>query len=180
MDDPDAPDGLAVLPAVDALRRVWSRHYERDEAGVRLRELRGRGPDKGDSVESPYDVDARYRKKRGTTWSGYMVHLTETCDEDAPRLVVHANTTPGDVHEARRTSAIHDALTTKGLAPSEHLADAAYISADLLVEAHEQHGIRLVGPPRRATRWQGRIEDGYTADRFDLNWEQQAATCPQG
>ena len=108
------------------------------------------------------------------------MHLTETCDEDAPRLVVHADTTPGDVHEARRTSAIHDALSAKGLAPSEHLADAAYISADLLVEAHEQHGIRLVGPPRRATRWQGRIEDGYTADRFDLDWERQTATCPQG
>ena len=71
VDDPDAPGGLAVLPAVDALRRVWSRHYERDEVGIRLRELRGRGPDKGDSVESPYDVDARYRKKRGTTWVGY-------------------------------------------------------------------------------------------------------------
>ena len=71
VDAPDAPDGLAVLPAVDALRRIGSRHYERDETGVRLRELRGRGPEKGDSVESPYDVDAHYRKKRRTTWEGY-------------------------------------------------------------------------------------------------------------
>lgn len=159
------------------------RHYERDEpgpGGTRLRELRGRGPEKGDSVESPYEVDARYRKKRGTTWIGYMVHFTETCDEDAPRLVVHADTTPGDVHEARRVSIIHEALAVKGLAPSEHLADAAYISADLLVEAQDQHGIRLVGPPRKDASWQARTDGGYAADRFDLDWARETATCPEG
>lgn len=94
-----APEGLASLPAVVALGRIWGRHYERDGPGrgagqppvVRLRELRGRGREKGDSVESPYDVDARYRRRCGTTWVGYVTHLTETCDEGAPRLVVHAD-----------------------------------------------------------------------------------------
>ena len=118
VDCPGVPDGLPLLPAVDALRRVWSRHYERDEDrpgdGAQLRELRGRGPDKGDAVESPYDVDARYRSKGGTAWTGYMVHLTETCDEDRPRLVVHADTTAADVHEAMRTEAILDAVAARG------------------------------------------------------------------
>ena len=103
---------------VAVLRRVWARHFERDAAGpdtgeisgdgVRLRPAQGRGP--GDRIESPYDSEARFRAKAGTSWTGYMVHLTETCDAGALRLVVHADTTPANVHEAPRTGPIHDAL----------------------------------------------------------------------
>jgi hypothetical protein len=129
-------------------------------------------------VESPYDVDARYRRRCGTTWVGYVVHLTESCDEGAPRLVVHADTTPGDVHEAKRVGPIHAALAAKGLAPSEHLVDAAYVSALLLVEARERYGIDLVGPPRGDPNWQRR--EGYSADAFEVDWEARRVRCPQG
>ena len=178
VDREGAPPGLASLPAIDALRRVWSRHYERDGDSARFRELRGRGPDKGDAVESPYDIDARYRNKGGTSWMGYMVHLTETCDEDRPRLVVHADTTAADVHEAMRTGAILDAVAAKGLAPSEHLADGAYSSVELAVQA--PHGIQLVSPPRPDPSWQARAEGAYTIDDFALDWDREVATCPEG
>ena len=89
--------------------------------GARLRPAQGRGP--GDRVESPYELDARFRSKSGKSWTGYMVHLTETCDAGAPRLVVNADTTPANVHEAPRTAPIHDALAAKELAPAEHLVD---------------------------------------------------------
>src|SRR3954471_972669 len=88
----------------------------------------GFGPEGGDRIESPYDTDARFRSKAGMSWTGYMVHLTETCDEDAPRLVVHTDTTPANVHEAVRTAPIHEALAGKGLAPCEHLVASAYCS----------------------------------------------------
>src|SRR5215210_1698428 len=105
----NAPPDAAALPTVAVLRRVWAGHFERNEAGpdngetggdgVRLRPVQGRGP--GDRIESPYDTDARFRSKAGMSWTGDMVHLTETCDEDAPRLVVHTDTTAANVHEAR-------------------------------------------------------------------------------
>lgn len=53
-------------------------------------------------------------------WTGYMVHFTESCEADEPHLVLHADTTPADVHEARRTQVIHTALacqTTSGTHP---------------------------------------------------------------
>ena len=62
---------------------------------------------------------------------------------------MHADTTPANVHEAKRTARIHEALAAKGLAPSEHLVDSAYVSADDLIIAHDQYGIDLVGPGRR-------------------------------
>src|SRR5919202_1609929 len=82
---PEAPEGLAALPAIRALRTVWARHFERVETepssrasagprGARLRQIRGRGRDE-DRIESPYDVDARFRAKSGMSWTGYMVQL---------------------------------------------------------------------------------------------------------
>jgi transposase len=184
--DPKAPSEAAALPMVAVLRRVWARHLERDETGpdedgtgtVRLRPVQGRGP--GDRVESPYDLDARFRTKAGTRWSGYMVHLTESCDAGAPHLVVHTDTTPANVHEAPRTGPIHAALAAKDLPPSQHLVDSAYVSAELFIAAREQHGINLVGPGRRALGWQSLTEGAFGPDDFALDWSRQIARCPEG
>ena len=49
----------------------------------------------------------------------------------------------------RRSAApIHQPLVDQGLPPDEHLVDAAYIDAELLVSSPQKHGIDLVGPPR--------------------------------
>jgi transposase len=140
--------------------------------------LRARGPD--DRVESPYDPEARFRTRAGRGWVGYVAHLTETCDEGAPRLVVHTETTGAGVHEAMRVEAIHAALAAKGLAPSEHLADAAYMSADLLVSARERHGIDLIGPQRRNLTWQSMNEGAFDAADFAVDWDRRVVRCPEG
>jgi transposase len=192
LDGAGVPAGVRDLPAVAVLRRVWARHVERIGAGpgggdagggraggrVRLRPAQGRGP--GDRVESPYDTEARFRSKAGTDWTGYMVHLTETCDADAPRLVVHADTTPANVHEAMRTGPIHDALAAKGLAPSEHLADAGYVSGGHIVAARERHRVDLVGPARPQPGWQAREEGAFRAADFAVDWERRRVRCPEG
>ena len=109
-----------------------------------------------------------------------MAHITETCDAGAPRLVVHADTTPANVHEAMRTEPIHAALADKGLAPAEHLVDAGYISAGQLVAARERFGIDLIGPPREDMSWQTRTEGAFGTADFTINWGQQRAQCPEG
>jgi len=178
----DAPPEAAVLPMVDTLRRVWTRHFERIEGGkdggARLQQVQGRGP--ADRVESPYDAEAQFRTKTGTNWTGYMVHFTETCDEGAPRLVVHADTTPANVHEAPRTAPIHAALAAKGLAPSEHLVDSAYVSADHLINARKEHGIDLVGPSRRSLSWHSLADDGFAASDFTVGLGPEDGTLPRG
>ena len=193
LDGTDTPPDAAALPEVAVLRRVWTRHFERAEIGsgdgttggeqaahcVQMRPVQGRGP--ADRVESPYDTDARFRSKHATQWTGYMVHLTETCDEDMSRLVVHADTTPANMHEAERTAAIHDALAANGLALSEHLVDSAYVSAGHLVAARTQHGIDLVGPGRPNVSWQSRSGgDAFTLADFTVDWGRKAVRCPEG
>ena len=146
---------------------------------MRLRPVQGRSP--ADRVESPYDSEARFRSKRDTRWTGYMVHLTGSCDEETPRLVVHADTTAAHMHEAERTAAIHDAPAAKGLAPSEPLVDSAYVSAGHLVAARARHGIGLVGPGRPHVSWRSRSGgDAFTLADFRVDGDREAVRCPEG
>jgi hypothetical protein len=169
---------------VEVLRQVWARHFERKDAappggGVQLRP-KEEPPPTTEPIESPYDTEARFRTRSGIAWTGYVVHLTETCEDDAVHLLTHAMTTPATVHEARCTVAIHQALAGKGLVPGEHLVDAAYVGAGLLVRGHEDHGIDLLGPPRPNPSWQAKVEGGHTIDRFEVDWERERVRCPQG
>lgn len=186
VDAQNAPTGLRDILAVEVLRRVWERHFEctpletgPPEGRVRLRPD-GDFPPASEGLESPYDPEARYRSKHETHWTGYMVHVSETCERDQVHLITNVDTTVATVHEAMRTAAIHQALHEKGLAPSEHLVDAAYVSAQLLVSATTEHGIRIVGPPRPKTTWQARTEGAYTVDDFTVDWQARTAVCPQG
>ena len=88
--------------------------------------------------------------------------------------------TTAAVHEAPCTAAIHQALVECGLLPGEHLVDAAYVDAALLVRSREELGIDLLGPPRPNPTWQTKVAGGYSIDRFELDWEQEQVRCPQG
>ena len=190
LDAAEAPPDLRALPSIDTLRRTWHRHYERtpDEAAgdrehpvyrVRFRPNRDLPP-AAEGIESPYDTDARYRHKRDTQWTGYMVHVSETCEPTAPHLLTHVHTTTAAVHEAQCTAPIHQALGEKDLPPSEHLVDAAYIDAELLVSSSTEYGITLRGPARPNPNWQAKVEGAYTVADFTVDWEHRQVHCPQG
>src|SRR3954451_18795466 len=184
LDEPATPEELRRLPQGEVLRQVWARHFVREgrapPGGVRLRAKDEPPPSATEPIESPYDTQARFRTRSGVSWTGYVVHLTETCDDDTVHLLTHAMTTTAAVHEARCTAVIHAALAGKGLAPGGHLVDAAYVDAELLVRSREDHGIDLVGPPRVNASWQTKVEGGHTIDRFEVDWEAERVRCPQG
>ena len=137
-------------------------------------------PRANEGIESPYDPEARYRNKGDTTWVGYMAHFSETCESGTVHLITHTHTTPATVHEAVCTETIQQAITDKDLPPQEHLVDAAYITADLIVRSRVEHGIALIGPPRPDSSWQSKVEGAYSVDQFAIDWEQQEVHCPQG
>jgi transposase len=186
----DAPPETQDLPVIATLRRTWQRHYDRPgdataraEGGpsqrVRFKTNRELPP-AAQGIESPYDPDARYCQKRDTHWTGYLVHVSETCEPTAPHLLTHVHTTPATVHEAQCTTPIHQALVAKALPPGEHLVDAAYMAAEFLVKSEEQHGITLRGPTRPIAGWQAQVAGGYTVEQFTVDWAQQQVRCPQG
>jgi transposase len=107
-------------------------------------------------IGSPYDEDAHYSKKRSTTWVGYKVHLTESCEAHLPLLITHVETTSAPVSDDAMTATIHAELDRKALLPTEHIVDTGYVDAKLLVESQRDYQIDLVGPTRRNHQWQGR------------------------
>jgi transposase len=190
LDAPQAPKGLRALPMIATLRQTWQRHYERTaralaspgeppEYAVRFKASR-EVPPAAEGIESPYDVEARYRHKHDTQWTGYMVHVSETCDPTAPHLLTHVHTTPATVHEAQCTEPIQQALIDKAVPPQEHFVDAAYISSELLVHSRDAQGITLRGPTRPSQGWQTQVEGAYTLEQFEVDWHRQHVRCPQG
>ena len=146
---------------VETPRRTWQRHYEQTGEGAGQRQVQVKAekelaPSAG-ALASPYDTDARFRTKRDTQWTGYMVHSTETCDPHTAHLLTPVVTSPASGHAVQWTAAIHQALVAKQLPPGDHLVDAP-----LLVRSQADPAIRLVGPTRPATGWQAKAPGAYT------------------
>ena len=74
------------------------------------------------------------------------VHFTQTCDEDAPQLITHVETTPAPIPDEQALAPIHAGLAEKDLLPDQHLADAGYVDATNLIESRALSGVDLIGP----------------------------------
>ena len=71
----------------------------------------------------------RERENNGylTEWTGYKVHLTETCDADLPHLIINVKTTDATTQDMEMTGVIHQELESKQLLPSGHFMDTGYV-----------------------------------------------------
>jgi transposase len=175
----DAPVELAQLDAVQLLRRVWVHQYETLDGQLHWRDPTN-SPPPAIRLDTPYEPEARYGTKRSTSWVGYKVHLTETCDPETPHLITHVETTASTTSDISRVGPIHQALATKHLLPDQHLVDSAYVSADELVASQRTYGVDLLGPMQGNGWWQAKADQGYDLDGFSIDWQAQTATCPQG
>ncbi len=180
LDAPEAPAATRGVPMVGTLRDVWRIHYERQGSGPPRWRAGSELPPVGERLQSPYDPEAHYSTKRQMEWSGYKVHVTETCDEDAAHLVTHVLTCPAMQPDMASTAAIHKGLAAKGLLPVEHFVDAGYVDAGLLVRSQRDHGISLEGPVRAMPHRPTEAEQAYEQRHFTIDWERQQVTCPQG
>jgi len=176
---PSAPLWVREVPAVQTLRRVWVQQFYAPTETVQWRSAEDLPP-ASLLIGSPYDPQARYGKKRETEWSGYKVHLTETCDDDTPHLLTNVETTDATTSDFAMTATIHDHLATRDLLPAEHFLDAGYMTADHLVTSQTGHGVDLIGPVPADNSWQAKAQQGFESTCFTLEWDARQATCPQG
>jgi len=186
---PETVQALGERASVRTLRQLWSQHFERLPATpppeglsaglVRVKPPRDL-PRAAENLESPYDVEARYSQKRGAPWTGYTVHLSETCDPTEVHLITQVHTTPATVHEAQCTAPSQQALVDKDLAPATHFVDAAYVDAALLISSRQEHTIDLMDPTRPNVSWQAHVEGAYRLEQFTIAWEHAQVICPQG
>jgi transposase len=183
---PEVPEAVRGAPALEILRRIWVQQFYLDasdpEPKLRMREPKDL-PAAEQRIRSPYDLDARYARHNEFEWVGYRTHLTETCDPEAPlHLITQVETVLAPVQDVEVSATIQADLTAQGLKPKEHYVDAAYLSANLLVQAKREDGIEMIGPITKLqdVSWQAKAKTGYDLSHFQIEWEAQRVVCPQG
>ncbi|NEU80291.1 IS1182 family transposase [Nostoc sp. UIC 10630] len=177
--DASNPEWLRHLKAVEILRCVWVQQYELQQGQVYWREADNLPPNK-QLIQSPYDIEARNRTKREMNWTGYTLHLTETCDDDAPHLITNVETTSATTADVEMTQIIHQALADKNLLPDEHIVDTGYVDAQHLLTSQTELGIDIVGRVPPDSSWQAQAQLGFDASSFTVDWHNRRAICPQG
>jgi transposase len=107
--DKTSPTWLRQIPAVETLRQVWIQQYYYSDDKIRWRTQEA-APPASIMRSSPYEPNAHYVKKHTTSWVGYKVHLSETCEPSELHLITNVETTPapvadGDIYtESAKTS----------------------------------------------------------------------------
>ena len=160
------PGGAGAAPG---LGRAVSSSGTARCAGARSRRCRRPPP----MISSPYDTDARYSTKRESSWVGYKVHLTETCDADAPHVIVNVETTAATTPDDNMLAVIHKSLESRDLLPAEHLVDKGYTDSRVLVDSQRDYGVTIIGPVADDPSWQARAEEGFDKSQFVVDWDRQ-------
>jgi transposase len=145
------PRYLRILPTVEILRQCWVEQFWIDNGVVRMRHAGNIPPSPG-RIDSPYDPEASYGIKR----------TTDAYSADAEHL-------------ARG----QDKLAKQELLPSRQFVDGAYVGTRLILESRKKHGIEVIGPVKQNSHHSQEAE-GYDITAFQIDWESQYATCPQG
>lgn len=174
-----APEWMRHVPAIETLRRVWVQQFHWVKGGLRWREA-GNLPPASHMIYSPYDVEARYGKKRDTEWKGYKVHLTECCDPDLPLVITDVQTTSATTTDFEVLPVVQADVAERSLLPHEHLVDSGYMSAEHIVASQSQYNVQLIGPVLPDPSWQSKTTGAFGTAAFTIDWENRTARCPQG
>ncbi len=94
--------------------------------------------------------------------------------------MVQVQTTVAPVQDVEVTATIQEELSKRDLLPEEQIVDTGYVDAELLVSSLQKHGIKLVGPVLADNSRQAKAGKGFDLAHFQIDWQHQQATCPQG
>ena len=200
----DLAERYGEEPAYQVLKRVFEEHFVWNEEEQRPKQGQELS---ADSLQSPDDMEASYRKKREEDYVGYVVNVTETCDpENDLQLIVQMQTESNVKDDAAMLAEVLPELKER-LDVEEIDTDGGYNSEDVdklmreLKIEHFQSAIRggVPSPDRVAladfiivTDEKGRLEqltcpDGQTAmagpgrnpERYIVRFDaEQCVECP--
>ncbi|MCK5919616.1 MAG: transposase, partial [Methylococcales bacterium] len=159
------------------LKRVFEEHFKQVEGTIKAKE----GAElAADTLQSPDDVEATYRSKRGKGQSGYVTNVTETVgDKGDLNLITKVQTAPNVTDDAQLlNAALPDLVERTGL--ETMWGDGGYGSPEVDETCRQQGvvlhqtGIRGAAPdPEKLTLSTCAIE-------LSEEGQPQQITCPHG
>jgi len=170
-------DTYAQDPVYQMLKRVFSEHFMVEAAGLRPKQGQELS---ASSLQSPDDLEASYRQKRGTGYKGYVVNVTETCDPDNDlQLIVKVQTAPNTTDDATLLEEALPALKTHTDVDEMH-TDGGY-NAETVDKTMREQSVDHV---QTAIRGGAPAADRLGLADFEIKTTDQGqpvtVTCPQG
>ncbi len=150
----------------EMLCRVFNDHFKRVETEVMVKagaELAA------DSLQSPDDLEATFRKKRGEGHVGYVVNVTETVDpEPGLQLITKVQTESNNTDDAQMLNeALPDLVERTEL--ETLYTDGTYSSPEVDTTCHEQ-GVRQIQTGIRGCQPD---PDRVTLSKFSFQFNEQ-------
>jgi hypothetical protein len=150
-------------PRYELIERLLLEQYQIDgEAEEQRVMLKPAKEISADSLQSPHDEDAAYRKKKDETVRGYSANVTETCEGEL-NLIVDVQVEPATAADnAYLKEAVQNSEAVLESSAQEISADGAYYSEENETYATEQDKeIHYTGFPGKPGRYDyERTEDG--------------------
>ncbi|MDV9198576.1 transposase [Streptomyces sp. Wh19] len=171
----------SALPAqAEVLRQILVQHFLVDGRGrFRPRTERDGRPPSRVRIESPHETEARWTRRGDTRWTGYLVHVTETCDAKRVNVITDVATAVSGA-DSQALPGIHARLRRLRLLPGKHLVDGGCTSVAGMDDAARLHRVTLIGPLPPSTTPQHRAGDGFGRENFIIDFDRREVTCPNG
>jgi hypothetical protein len=97
-----------------------------------------------------------------------------------PHLITNVASTDATIPDVAMTTPIHRMLDRRGLLPGQHYLDSGYPSAELMTRSRTEFGIELITPLLGDHSPQARAGTGFDRASFNIDFNREQATCPQG
>jgi hypothetical protein len=164
-------------PVYHVLARVFVEHFRLEAETLQVKE----GEElSASSLQSPDDLEATYREKRGQGQRGYVINVSETCDrQNAVQLITQVHVAPNNTDDSTLLAQVLEDLKAR-TGVETLFTDGGYGSAqndELLAE----HQVTLI-----QTAIRGRPQDPERLHLEDFQVQMNASnepeqlTCPKG
>jgi transposase len=130
-------------------------------------------------IVSPHDPEARVATKRGHTWVGYKLHVTETASEEAPALITDVEIGAAAAYDCHSVAGIQQRLQAREVLPDTHLADTGYVNGASIKDSQARH-VALLGPVPADNFNASQRPVGFGTEDFVVDMQHQQAICPAG
>ena len=170
---------LLEVPAVKTLQQVWAEQYAAPPDPPQFKEVKDLAS-AAQIIASPYDTEARFSTKREMSWTGYRVHLTETCDAEAPNLITDVLTTVASAPDENKLPLVLERL--QAARPASRHAFCRCGLYGCWRTGNQSTRLRRPGDGSRHARSElaGAAAEGFDKAHFVVDWEAQSVTCPAG
>ena len=164
-------------PIYQVLERVFGEHFQLEQKGVVTKPNQALS---ATSLQSPDDLEATYREKRGKGYQGYVANLSETCDPQNPlQLITKVQTASNNTDDSQLLAEALPNLKQRTKLDTIY-TDGGHGGPDSDVVLQEQQVEHIQTAIRGRTPAPEKLQLADFAIKFNPDSQPIKVTCPNG